>query len=88
MFVNISLIICFVKHSMYYEWDEKRKEKKKENDNVKRNNKYLRIQAMSSVLYWQLPVFLPDQLILLVPIHLTILKQAATRRLSVVGAGF
>jgi len=32
-------------------------------------------------------VFLPDQLILLVPIHLTILKKAVTRRLSVVGTG-
>jgi hypothetical protein len=32
-------------------------------------------------------VFLPDQLKLLVPIHLTILKIAVSRRLSVVGAG-
>lgn len=54
---------------------------------MKRKNKYLRIQANSSVLYWQLPVFLPDRLKLLVPIHLTILKKAVARRLSVVGAG-
>jgi len=32
-------------------------------------------------------MFLPDQLIMLVPIHLTILKKAVTRRLSVVGSG-
>jgi len=52
MFVNIFLIICFVKHNMYYEWDEKRKKKKGENDNVKLKNKYLRIQAISYFLYW------------------------------------
>lgn len=42
MFVNIFLIIYFVKHSMYYEWDEKRK--KMISWNVK--NKYLRIQPI------------------------------------------
>jgi len=32
---------------------ETRKERKKmENDNVKRKNKYLRTQAISSVVYW------------------------------------
>jgi hypothetical protein len=64
-----------------------KKEKKGKNDIVKRKNKYLRIQAISSVLYLQLPVFLPDQLKLLVPIHLTILKKVVIRRLSVVGVG-
>jgi hypothetical protein len=54
---------------------------------VKRKNKYLRIQTITGVLYSQLPVFLPDQLKLPVPIHLTILKKAVSRRLSFVGAG-
>ena len=67
--------------------NETRKERKKEeNGIVKRKNKYLLVQAISSVLCLQLPVFLPDQLKLLIPIHLTILKKAVTRRISVVGA--
>jgi hypothetical protein len=64
-----------------------KKEKKRKNNIVKRKNKYLRIQAITGVLYSQLPVFLSDQLKLLVPIHLTILKKAVSRRLSFVGAG-
>jgi len=63
------------------------RKKKEENNIVKRKNKYLRIKATTGVLYLQLPVFLPDQLKLLVPIHLKILKKAVSRRLCVVGAG-
>jgi hypothetical protein len=37
---------------------ETRKEKKKENNIVKRENKYLRIQVIFGALYLQLPVFL------------------------------
>jgi hypothetical protein len=54
---------------------------------MKRKNKYLRIKATTGVLYLQLPVFLPNQLKLLFPIHLAILRKTVSRRLSVVGVG-